>query len=148
MLLKHRARYMSSDWDAHATAHLIKRAVLSHSSAVKAVVFSLTPGASLRARLFVHFFKNIAWWEFHTVTSGDASGWKKEMSLQLTVVEINPEMSAANAASVIQNHRVMVLVNLNGWTLHDRNDVFALQPSPVQVRRHLVFSRARQTSKM
>lgn len=70
------------------------------------------------------------------------------MSLQLTVVEINPEMSAANAASVIQNHRVMVLVNLNGWTLHDRNDVFALQPSPVQVRRHLVISRARQTSKM
>jgi hypothetical protein len=94
------------------------------------------------------FLKNSAWWEFHTVTSGDASGWKKEMSLQLTVVEINPEMSAANAASVIQNHRVMVLVNLNGWTLHDRNDVFALQPSPVQVRRHLVFPRARQTSKM
>lgn len=78
---------------------------------------------------------------------GDASGWKNEMRSKLTVVEINPEMSAANAASVIQSHRVLVLVNLNGWTLHDRNDVFALQPSPVQVRRHLVFSRARQISR-
>ena len=56
------------------------------------------------------------------------------MGLQLTVVEISPRLSAGEAAHVIQKHRVLVLVNLNGWTLHDRNDVFALQPSPVQAR--------------
>ncbi len=66
--------------------------------------------------------------------AGDASGWKREMSTKLTVVEISPQMSAGEAAATIQKHRVMVLVNLNGWTLNDRNDVFALQPSPVQVR--------------
>lgn len=45
-------RYMSSDWDAHATAHLIKRGVLQHSSAVAAVILSLTPGAArARARI-------------------------------------------------------------------------------------------------
>jgi hypothetical protein len=57
------------------------------------------------------------------------------MSSKLTVVEISPQMSAGEAAATIQKHRVLVLVNLNGWTLNDRNDVFALQPSPVQVRR-------------
>ena len=56
------------------------------------------------------------------------------MGAQLTVVEISPRLSAGEAAHVIQKHRVLVLVNLNGWTLHDRNDVFALQPSPVQAR--------------
>ena len=61
------------------------------------------------------------------------------MSAQLTVVEIGPDMPAHEAAAVIQKHRVLVLVNLNGWTLHDRNDVFALQPSPVQVRRALLY---------
>ena len=56
------------------------------------------------------------------------------MATKLTVVEISPSMDAGEAAAVIQKHRVLVLVNLNGWTLHDRNDVFALQPSPVQAR--------------
>ena len=61
------------------------------------------------------------------------------MSAKLTVVEIGPDMPAHEAAAVIQKHRVLVLVNLNGWTLHDRNDVFALQPSPVQVPRVLLY---------
>jgi predicted O-linked N-acetylglucosamine transferase (SPINDLY family) len=65
--------------------------------------------------------------------AGDNAGWKREMGMQLTVVEISPSMPAHEAAVLIQQHRVLVLVNLNGWTLHDRNDVFALQPSPVQV---------------
>ncbi len=56
------------------------------------------------------------------------------MATKLTVVEISPSLSAGDAAALIQKHRVLVLVNLNGWTLHDRNDVFALQPSPVQVQ--------------
>ncbi len=56
------------------------------------------------------------------------------MGLQLTVVEISPRLTAGEAATLIQKHRVLVLINLNGWTLHDRNDVFALQPSPVQAR--------------
>jgi predicted O-linked N-acetylglucosamine transferase (SPINDLY family) len=59
------------------------------------------------------------------------------MSMQLKVVEISPAMPAGDAAALIQQHRVLVLINLNGWTLHDRNDVFALQPSPVQVLRLL-----------
>jgi hypothetical protein len=119
---------MSSDWDAHATAHLVKRAVLSHSAAVRAVIISLSPG--MQASVCVGFLlqrMNRAW-------AGDDSGWKREMGLQLTVVEISPRLSAGEAAHVIQKHRVLVLVNLNGWTLHDRNDVFALQPSPVQAR--------------
>lgn len=47
-------RYMSSDWDAHATAHLVKRAVLSHSAAVRAVIISLSPG--MQASVCVGFF--------------------------------------------------------------------------------------------
>jgi hypothetical protein len=45
-------RYMSSDWDAHATAHLVKRAVLSHSAAVQAVIISLSPGVQACALVF------------------------------------------------------------------------------------------------
>ena len=135
-------RYMSSDWDAHATAHLIKRAMLAHSSAVRAVVISLTPGEAVSARashapavmctrgcIAVEFECGVS----SRCSAGDESGWKREMATKLTVVEISPSMDAGEAAAVIQKHRVLVLVNLNGWTLHDRNDVFALQPSPVQV---------------
>ena len=70
---------------------------------------------------------------FDSAGAGDKSGWKKEMRTKLSVLEISPSMAAAEAAAVIQQHRVLVLVNLNGWTLNDRNDIFALQPSAVQV---------------
>lgn len=47
--------------------------------------------------------------------------------------KIIKNMSAPQAADVIHNDKIHILFDLAGHTAHNRLDIFALQPSPVQV---------------
>ncbi len=42
-------------------------------------------------------------------------------------------LTAGDAAQLIYNDEIHVLINLNGYTKGARNEIFALQPAPIQV---------------
>lgn len=49
-------------------------------------------------------------------------------------------MSTEDATDVIYKHGIHILVNMNGYTKGSRNEIFALQPAPIQVNQSTNFS--------
>ncbi len=43
-------------------------------------------------------------------------------------------LHAGDAAQVIFNDGIHILINLNGYTKGAKNEIFALKPAPIQVR--------------
>ncbi|DAZ93173.1 TPA: hypothetical protein N0F65_005523 [Lagenidium giganteum] len=104
-----RIGFVSSDFGVHPVATLIRGLVsLLSSQRNNAIVycFSLTPATS--------------WWKRNISRSVDH---------MVSLSGKNP----IEAARVIKSHRIDVLVDLNGYTLHSGLPVLAHRPSPVQI---------------
>ena len=43
------------------------------------------------------------------------------------------KLHSGDTAQLIHNDGIHILVNLNGYTKGSRNEIFALQPAPIQV---------------
>jgi protein O-GlcNAc transferase len=102
-----RVGYVSSDFGNHPLAHLCQSIFGMHDrSRIEVYCFALTPndGSPYRARIEreVEHFIDIS-----TVQNGEA-------------------------AKIIHSKQIHILVNLNGYTKGARNEIFALQPAPVQ----------------
>ena len=64
----------------------------------------------------------------------DKSAWRQNIEASCTeFYDIQPDIPAAQFASFIYEKQIDILFNLNGWTLGQRSDVFALRPSPIQI---------------
>jgi Glycosyl transferase family 41 len=55
------------------------------------------------------------------------------LSLSLFLSQDISGLHSSDAAKMINEDAVHILVNLNGYTKGARNEIFALQPAPIQV---------------
>jgi protein O-GlcNAc transferase len=104
-----RIGFVSSDFGVHPVATLM-RGLLSFLATpdhnVKVYCFSLTAATS--------------WWKRNITRSVD---------VMVSLTGKNP----AQAAEIIHSHRINILVDLNGHTLHSGLPIFSYRPAPVQI---------------
>lgn len=105
---KIRLGYLSADFHAHATAYLMAEVFELHDrERFEVIAYSYGPddGSPMRARL------NKAFDRFEDVRA----------------------LTAENAAREIHADGVDILIDLKGYTAHNRSEILALRPAPVQV---------------
>ena len=105
-----RIGYISSDFRNHPLAHLLTGIFAMHNR---------------------HRFEIIAF-GLPTIDEGTEYGAKIKYDAD-HVVDIPNTKNILEAATCIYEHGIDILVNLNGYTKGARNEIFALQPSPIQV---------------
>lgn len=101
--------YVSSDFSAHATTHLLKGVFALHDKrSISAVCLDLQGG----------------------VLDGAGREWHVQVGRDCRLRPVTG--SSEEGAAVIRNEGVQVLVDLNGWTAGHRGDVLAQRAAPVQ----------------
>lgn len=101
--------YVSSDFGNHPMSHLTQSIFGLHNTAMFEVYcYSLSP-------------------------SDRSKGWLKIEGDAEHFTDIS-EMHSSEAAELINTDGIHILINLNGYTKGSRNEIFALQPAPIQVR--------------
>jgi len=103
-----RVGYVSSDLGNHPLAHLMQHVFTWADRAVFEVVAYATSG-------------------------DDGSPWRRTIAGGVERFVEAAGMPHSTLAAAIAEDGIDVLVNLNGYTKGSRNEVFALQPAPVQV---------------
>ncbi|SPE19412.1 putative O-linked N-acetylglucosamine transferase, SPINDLY family [Burkholderiales bacterium] len=104
-----RIGYVSSDFHEHATAHLIAEMFERHDRSrfeIHAYSYGDNDGSPMRRRI------------------EDAFGPNFVQAREMTTKEL---------ADRVRNDAIDVLIDLKGYTLHSRNDLFAYRAAPVQV---------------
>lgn len=100
--------YVSSDFVNHPLAHLTQSVFGMHDKTrFKVTCFSLSPS--------------------------DGSEFNRKISKEVEEYVDISQLSFLDAARFIRALNIHVLFNLNGYTKGARNEIFALQPAPVQV---------------
>ena len=103
-----RVGYVSSDFVNHPLAHLMQSAFGMHN----------------RHKFEVFCF---------SLTANDGSTYYQKISSQVEHFVDVSSMHTIDIAKLINSFQIHVLFNLNGYTKGARNEIFALQPAPVQV---------------
>ncbi|ETK73827.1 hypothetical protein F442_19652 [Phytophthora nicotianae P10297] len=103
-----RIGYVSSDLGNHPLAHLMQSVFGMHDKS-KYEVFC------------------------YATSPDDGSIWRKQISTSVEHFVDICALSNGDAARTIHADGIHILVNLNGYTKGARNEIFALQPAPVQV---------------
>lgn len=103
-----RVGYVSSDLGNHPLSHLMQSVFGLHDkSKLEVTCYALSPD--------------------------DRSEWRRKICGEVEHFKDVSMMGSADVARLIHADGVHVLVNLNGYTKGARNEIFALQPAPVQV---------------
>ncbi|GBG87941.1 hypothetical protein CBR_g46307 [Chara braunii] len=103
-----RVGYVSSDFGNHPLSHLMGSVFGLHDSKrVEAFCYALSPS--------------------------DRSEWRERIQTEAEHFLDVSSLDAAAIARRIQSDGIQILVNLNGYTKGARNEIFALQPAPIQV---------------
>eukprot|EP00887_Chlorella_sp_A99_P007691 scaffold20.g7691.t1 len=103
-----RVGYVSSDFGNHPLSHLMGSVFGMHNrSKVEVFCYALTPS--------------------------DGSEWRQRIEEEADAFLDVSAWPAHQVAQRISQDGVQVLLNLNGYTKGARNEIFALQPAPVQV---------------
>ena len=112
---KHRAAgsrikvgYMSSDFGNHPVSHLLQSVFGMHN----------------REQFEVYCY---------ACSTDDQSSWRQKIQSEVEHFKDITALQAGDAASLIHSDGVMVLFNLNGFTKGARNEIFSLQPAPIQI---------------
>ncbi|CAI5724803.1 unnamed protein product [Peronospora effusa] len=103
-----RIGYVSSDLGNHPLAHLMQSVFGMHDKS-KYEVFC------------------------YATSPDDGSMWRKQIAGSVEHFTDICTLSNGDAARTIHADNIHILVNLNGYTKGARNEIFALQPAPVQV---------------
>ncbi|CAM9171507.1 unnamed protein product, partial [Ectocarpus fasciculatus] len=74
---------------------------------------------------------------FHIIGYGtspsDASYWRKSIEMSCDEFRDISSLSAEETTKLIRNDKVLILVDLNGYTKNAKTEIFALKPSPIQM---------------
>uniref|UniRef100_A0A7S3JYI0 protein O-GlcNAc transferase n=1 Tax=Aureoumbra lagunensis TaxID=44058 RepID=A0A7S3JYI0_9STRA len=103
-----RIGYVSSDFGNHPLAHLTQSIFGMHD----------------RQRFDIICY---------ALSADDDSQWRRKIQAEVeTFIDIS-KLTIRDSALTIRSHDVDILINLNGYTKGSRNEIFALQPAPIQV---------------
>ena len=102
-----RVGYVSGDFQFHSAATVFHRIALGHSAAVEPFFYSTTPHKK---------------WDHVTKSYVEHPGWRDVMGLPDPFV-----------AALIRQDKIDVLVDLSGYTAHNRLVSFCFKPAPIQL---------------
>jgi len=103
-----RIGYVSSDFGNHPLSHLMQS------------VFGLHD----RSRFEVFCY---------ALSASDRSPWRRKIETEVEHFKDISQLQNGDAAQLIHNDGIHILINLNGFTKGARNEIFALHPAPLQV---------------
>jgi protein O-GlcNAc transferase len=101
--------YVSSDFGNHPLSHLMQSVFGMHDRSK----FEVT---------------------CYALTSSDQSVWRDKVEQEVEHFKDISLLHASDAAQLIYNDGIHVLVNLNGYTRGAKNEIFALHPAVIQVQ--------------
>jgi protein O-GlcNAc transferase len=117
--------YLSSDFTAHATTHLLKGVFALHDPRrVRAICLDLYAAASSAAHPASAASAS-------SLSKGEGSSWHNEVAQHCHLVSVGA-LAAHEGAAVIQRQHVQVLIDLNGWTAGHRSDILHQRAAPIQ----------------
>ncbi|PKI61153.1 hypothetical protein CRG98_018473 [Punica granatum] len=103
-----RVGYVSSDFGNHPLSHLMGSVFGMHDREnVEVFCYALSPNDGTE-------------WRLRTQTEAEH------------FIDVS-SMSSDAIARLINEHKIQILVNLNGYTKGARNEIFAMQPAPIQI---------------
>nr|XP_024378195.1 probable UDP-N-acetylglucosamine--peptide N-acetylglucosaminyltransferase SEC isoform X2 [Physcomitrium patens]PNR52544.1 hypothetical protein PHYPA_008918 [Physcomitrium patens] len=103
-----RVGYVSSDFGNHPLSHLMGSIFGMHNrNHVEVFCYALSPS--------------------------DGSEWRQRISAEAEHFIDVSAMASDAIAELINNNKIQILVNLNGYTKGARNEIFAMRPAPIQV---------------
>ncbi|KAK4850782.1 hypothetical protein QYF36_009751 [Acer negundo] len=103
-----RVGYVSSDFGNHPLSHLMGSVFGMHNKEnVEVFCYALTPN--------------------------DGTEWRQRTQTEAEHFIDVSAMSSDMIAKLINEDKIQILVNLNGYTKGARNEIFAMQPAPLQV---------------
>lgn len=103
-----RIGYVSSDFCNHPTSHLMQS----------------IPGMHDKSRFEIFCY---------SLTSDDGTSFRQKIAYEAEhFVDLTAVPNNGDAADRIAQDRIHILVNMNGYTKGARNEIFALEPAPIQ----------------
>ncbi|KAL3692262.1 hypothetical protein R1sor_005913 [Riccia sorocarpa] len=69
----------------------------------------------------------------YALSQSDGSEWRQRISAEAEHFVDVSALSSDVIAKMIADDQIQILINLNGYTKGARNEIFALQPAPIQV---------------
>ncbi|XP_024025154.1 probable UDP-N-acetylglucosamine--peptide N-acetylglucosaminyltransferase SEC [Morus notabilis] len=69
----------------------------------------------------------------YALSSNDGTEWRQRIQSEAEHFVDVSSMSSDMIAKMINKDKIQILVNLNGYTKGARNEIFAMQPAPIQV---------------
>nr|XP_010905160.1 LOW QUALITY PROTEIN: probable UDP-N-acetylglucosamine--peptide N-acetylglucosaminyltransferase SEC [Elaeis guineensis] len=103
-----RVGYVSSDFGNHPLSHLMGSVFGMHNREnVEVFCYALSPN--------------------------DGTEWRQRIQSEAEHFVDVSSMSSDMIARVINEDKIQILINLNGYTKGARNEIFAMQPAPIQV---------------
>nr|CAN80393.1 hypothetical protein VITISV_001595 [Vitis vinifera] len=101
-------RYLSSDFGNHPLSHLMGSVFGMHNREnVEVFCYALSPN--------------------------DSTEWRQRIQSEAEHFIDVSAMSSDMIAKLINEDKIQILINLNGYTKGARNEIFAMQPAPIQV---------------
>eukprot|EP00605_Chrysophyceae_sp_TOSAG23-4_P000760 GSChrysophyteH1.ASY1.ANO1.849.1 assembled CDS len=70
----------------------------------------------------------------YALTGPDGSAWRRRIEQESEHFKDISLLHAGEAAQLIHNDGIHILINVNGYTRGARNEIFALHPSPLQMQ--------------
>ena len=104
-----RIGYVSSDFGNHPMSHLTQSIYGYHD----------------RAQIEVFCY---------ALTGPDGSAWRRRIEAEAEHFKDISLLHSGEAAQLIHNDNIHILINLNGYTKGARNEIFALHPAPLQMQ--------------
>ncbi|RLN24384.1 putative UDP-N-acetylglucosamine--peptide N-acetylglucosaminyltransferase SEC isoform X3 [Panicum miliaceum] len=103
-----RIGYVSSDFGNHPLSHLMGSVFEMHDEDIVEVFC-------------------------YALSRDDGTEWRQRIKGEAEHFIDVSEMSSDMIAKVINEDKIQILINLNGYTKGARNEIFAMQPAPIQV---------------
>ncbi|CAK4200481.1 unnamed protein product [Aphanomyces euteiches] len=103
-----RIGYVSSDFGNHPISHLMQS------------VFGLHDSSRVEVTCYA-------------TSTSDHSQWRRKIEADAEHFKDMSSMSSGDAARLIHNDGIHILVNLNGYTKGAQTEIFALRPAPIQI---------------
>ncbi|GMH53117.1 hypothetical protein TrLO_g6632 [Triparma laevis f. longispina] len=103
-----RIGYVSSDFGNHPCSHLMQSSFGMHN----------------REQFEVFCY---------ALNQDDRSSWRQKIQDEVEHFKDVSALQAGDLATLIHSDGIHVLINLNGYTKGSKNEVFSLQPSPIQI---------------
>lgn len=95
--------------------------------------FARHPGAMLMRGVFEHHDRDAVEIFGYALTPDDGSRYRRDAEQHIEHFRDLSQLGSSEAARIIHDDGIQILIDMKGWTENNRQDILALRPAPVQI---------------